>query len=422
MRQAVALGGGGARGSYEVGVWKAMREEGIDCDIVTGTSIGAINGALMVQGDFDRAYELWKNISVGDVMADGFDMGLSVEVMEAAIRQPTKVGAFLKKYARHKGADISPLVGLLGDVIDEGRMRRARTEFGLVTVALPKMAVEQLTLAEIPEGMLTDYLLASAACFPAFPVYRIGDRGYIDGGYGDNLPISLAFAMGAERVIAVDLEYARPTHPKYTAHPLVTYVRPTRPICSMLNFRTEAMEFNLRLGYLDAKKALGALRGFTYAFADAQHGTEARAEAFARMLTVWDARADQSGGPVRIAREGLLTDCVRRDTRGARLSALDCFLRAGEIAASLAGLEPLEVYTPDGMAALLGRYFAEQTGSKVSELMYLVEQGERGAQRTLRAAQLHPREFCAALYLHCALGGEKLRAAGELPLEGKGEL
>ena len=49
MKRAVVLSGGGSKGSYEIGVWKALRRLHIKYDIVTGTSIGALNGALMTQ-------------------------------------------------------------------------------------------------------------------------------------------------------------------------------------------------------------------------------------------------------------------------------------------------------------------------------------------------------------------------------------
>lgn len=49
-KTAFVLGGGGSRGSYEMGVWKALRELGIDIHVVTGTSIGAVNGAMIAQG------------------------------------------------------------------------------------------------------------------------------------------------------------------------------------------------------------------------------------------------------------------------------------------------------------------------------------------------------------------------------------
>ncbi len=70
MKRAIALCGGGTKGAYELGAWKALRELGISYQIVTGTSIGAINGALMAAGDFEQACELWDTIEMENVMAD----------------------------------------------------------------------------------------------------------------------------------------------------------------------------------------------------------------------------------------------------------------------------------------------------------------------------------------------------------------
>ena len=50
---ALVLAGGGARGAYEVGVWQAMSELGMEIDIVTGSSVGSINGAMVCQGDLE---------------------------------------------------------------------------------------------------------------------------------------------------------------------------------------------------------------------------------------------------------------------------------------------------------------------------------------------------------------------------------
>lgn len=73
MKQAIALAGGGTKGAYQVGAWKAMRELGIPFDIVTGTSIGSVTAALMVQGDFDRAWELWTHITEDQIMLERAD-------------------------------------------------------------------------------------------------------------------------------------------------------------------------------------------------------------------------------------------------------------------------------------------------------------------------------------------------------------
>ena len=59
MKTAIVLSGGGGKGAYQIGFWKAIRQLGIKYDIVTGTSIGALNGAFMVQKDYHNAFNLW---------------------------------------------------------------------------------------------------------------------------------------------------------------------------------------------------------------------------------------------------------------------------------------------------------------------------------------------------------------------------
>ena len=60
----LALEGGGARGAYQIGVVKALIENGYEFDGFVGTSIGAINAAILAQGDFDKALGLWTDISI----------------------------------------------------------------------------------------------------------------------------------------------------------------------------------------------------------------------------------------------------------------------------------------------------------------------------------------------------------------------
>jgi len=67
-RVALVLGGGGARGSYQVGVWKAIRELGIQPDIITGTSVGALNGAAILQGDYELVEQMWKELEIKNVV------------------------------------------------------------------------------------------------------------------------------------------------------------------------------------------------------------------------------------------------------------------------------------------------------------------------------------------------------------------
>ena len=59
----LALSGGGALGSYEIGVWKALIEYGVDKRItsISGTSVGILNACLIIQNDYNKAYHIWVN-------------------------------------------------------------------------------------------------------------------------------------------------------------------------------------------------------------------------------------------------------------------------------------------------------------------------------------------------------------------------
>ena len=64
----LVLAGGGAKGAYQIGAWKALKEAGVRICAVAGTSVGALNGALICMGDLEQAEKLWKTIAYSKVM------------------------------------------------------------------------------------------------------------------------------------------------------------------------------------------------------------------------------------------------------------------------------------------------------------------------------------------------------------------
>ena len=79
MKLGIALAGGGSKGAYEMGVWQALRELNVSYDIVTGTSIGAVNGVLMVQDDFEQALKLWSTTTAETIMKNGLNLKHDME-------------------------------------------------------------------------------------------------------------------------------------------------------------------------------------------------------------------------------------------------------------------------------------------------------------------------------------------------------
>ena len=246
MKQAIALAGGGTKGAYQVGAWKAMRELGIPFDIVTGTSIGSVTAALMVQDDFDRAWELWTHITEEQIMLERDDATPHEKRELAALAEhPEQLIARVKDWA-----DLN---------------RRSPVDFGLMTARFPSLQPVEVRKQDIAPGYLPQWILASSACFPMFPMCEIDGQNYLDGAYSDNLPISTAFRLGADRVIAIGLKPETPEK-KYANHPLVTYIAPAEPLGKLLEFDPDAMRHSIAFGYTDTLRVLGSHIGRTYTF------------------------------------------------------------------------------------------------------------------------------------------------------------
>ena len=156
-KKAVVLGGGGAKGAYEIGVMEALIELRFDYQIVTGTSVGSLNGALFAQKDLKLAKKMWLDIDTTRV--------LDIDDLSPEEINYKELGKLL---VEKKGLSYRNLEKLLIEVISEEKIRAAGVDFGLVTVRYPLMQPVQLFVDQIEEGKLIDYLLASAACFSCY--------------------------------------------------------------------------------------------------------------------------------------------------------------------------------------------------------------------------------------------------------------
>lgn len=252
-KTALVLSGGGSRGAYEAGAWQALTELGIQIDIVTGTSVGAINGAMVVQGDLDNTVRLWKEIETHMI----FD-----------VPEGTQPREYAREIVFHKGAGTSGLKKLLKKYIDEETLRSAPADFGVVIVELPTFTPHYVYKEEMKPGQLLDYILASASLYPAIHSCKIDGKEYIDGGYADVMPVQMALDKGADEVIAVYLNAVGIVDRKaLQATPNLTLIESKWDLGSTLIFDTDNARRIMRLGYLDAMKAYHVFDGEYYTFA-----------------------------------------------------------------------------------------------------------------------------------------------------------
>ena len=325
-RRALVLAGGGARGSYQVGVWRALTELGWNPQIITGTSVGSLNGAMFALDLYETARDMWTSIRSQDVM----------ELPEET-RNLTELHQFLRDVVRAGGMDVTPLEEIVERVLDEDALRASPIRFGLVTVEKRGLKPRELPLEEIPKGKVKDYLLASAACFPALRAKQIDGVQFLDGGYRDNMPTALAQKMGAEELVCVDLEGVGITLPNRTGLP-TTMVRSYWELGDILHFDPDTARRNIELGYYDTLRAFGRLRGCAYAVAKNEQ-TAQDAAAFRQRFDAVQ-KAVKAKYPVTLTADLALKLANMQDAELAPL----------ETAAEDVGVDPTRYYTVETLA------------------------------------------------------------------------
>lgn len=259
----LVLAGGGAKGSYQLGAWKAMRELNISFSAVAGVSIGSINGALVASGCFDSALELWKEASV--------DKGINIT---EELRDPENLFSFknfpalLKEIIRNGGIDASPTKELIGRFIDEKKVRESKTRFGMVTFQLSEFTPLEMFVEDIPAGQLLDYLLASSKVPGVSKIGPEGER-YLDGGVYDNAPVGMLHKNGYNRMVVVDISSMKGFgHKSDMTCMEFVYIRPydIEDLGAAFDFSEEMLQKRMNMGYLDTRKAFGYLCGRQFYF------------------------------------------------------------------------------------------------------------------------------------------------------------
>ena len=254
--KALVLSGGGSKGSYQLGVWKALKKLRIKYDIITGTSSGALNGALMTQNTYRKAKKIWNELNMKVLFGEDID----------EVNNKKDLFKMYGKQIKNGGMDITELEKLIADTLDTNKFYKSRIRYGLVAVNLSEFRAEELTKDIIPEDKLKDYLVASASCYPAFKKKDIEGLKYVDGGYYDNLPINLAIKLGATEIICVDLRAPGLKKEPTNKNIKITTIRPNNKLSNFLDFNNEIVKKNIAYGYNDTMKKFKKLEGKKYTF------------------------------------------------------------------------------------------------------------------------------------------------------------
>ena len=260
----LALEGGGAKGAYQIGAWKALREAGIRFSAVSGTSVGALNGAMIVMDDLQKAEDVWNNIHFSQVMdVDDEEMrrlmtrDIPLSELKGTLRSVAEI-------IRNRGFDVTPLRKWVAEVVDADKVCNSDTDFFIVTYSLSDHQELELRASDLSRDELCDMLLASAY-LPAFRLEKLGGKYYADGGVQDVVPIHALVEDGCKDIIALRIfGFGIEKRFRIPDDVHVTTIGPTVDLGNILNFDAEQSRRNMRLGYFDAQRVLYGLYGSTY--------------------------------------------------------------------------------------------------------------------------------------------------------------
>lgn len=245
----LVLEGGGAKGAFQIGAWKALREAGVKLGGVAGVSVGALNGALICMDEMEKAEEIWSTMDSKTVLDLGKDP------MEGLLH-----------LIRERGLNISPLKKLIQETVDEEKIRGSDCELYATTFSLSDKKLLNIDVKTVPEGEIKDILLASAY-LPVFKPEKLGGKLYTDGGGFNNVPLDVLAEKGYKDIIVVriyGIGLDRERKVQLSDDTRVYHIAPREDLGGILEFDKKRSRKNMVLGYLEAQRLLYGLAGKHY--------------------------------------------------------------------------------------------------------------------------------------------------------------
>lgn len=261
-KKGLVLEGGGAKGAYHVGVLTALYEAGYSFDAVVGTSIGALNAAILAQDGLEVLKEFWHSVRISNIF-DVDDVFAARFVEEGATREniieTLRLMRHPLKFVQTSGDRMEKYVK---ERIDPDRLLNAQMKTGCVTYCVNKRKPVELFAEDMPKERIVDYFIASAT-YPLYGFYEFDGNKYIDGGVYDNMPINLIASKGYTDLIAIRTS-TKPLKNKIKYDAKVSYVVPSEELGNMIAFVPKNINRCIKIGYYDGLRFLNGYWGKKY--------------------------------------------------------------------------------------------------------------------------------------------------------------
>jgi NTE family protein len=237
----LVLSGGGAKGAYQIGVMKAIKEFDININSYSGSSIGGLNEVLLFTNPIETCQQIWKDISFSDFFSldDDIFNGLS---------------------------DRNGLLKIINNVIDFSKIQNSQIPL-FVTICTDETTKQgrYVLLNNKSKEDIIDLLLATSALPIIYDKVNYNNFSCLDGGLFDNNPISPLYHNDIKNLIVVSLSNTYSLNKYKYPNSEILVIKPTMDLKGLvegtLNFNREEILLRMDLGYSDAKRILNNYYG-----------------------------------------------------------------------------------------------------------------------------------------------------------------
>lgn len=202
----VVFAGGGGRGSYQAGVWKALKLFGIDkhVEMVSGASIGALNAMMFIQDDFQGAEDTWLSSSQESMFpVDEKIIIRNLFLLEKAKYEMDKIVQWANNLSKDGTITRGGLIEIMENRLDYERLKNSKITCYVSCCRVPDMEAEYLTINNKEKEEIQKILFATSAVPLVFEGVFINGKQYMDGGLKDNMPVKPLYDEGCDVIIAI---------------------------------------------------------------------------------------------------------------------------------------------------------------------------------------------------------------------------
>lgn len=257
MKIGLVLAGGGARGAYQIGAMKALKELAIDkyIEVISGTSIGALNAMLFMLGDLDKSIHIWDEVSKEDILPTSES---NLTIRSALLHFGINNMDFIKKYMPKviSGGNISQdgLISIMNK-IDFNIIKKSYIDCYVSCTESEKLSTRYFKINDYEEEGIKRILLATSAIPMIYECEKIENITYLDGGIVDNVPIQPVYGENCDIIIVIHLSKESDIDKRLFPNTSIIEILPTVMEDGLfegtLDFSSDMSRKRMKIGYED---------------------------------------------------------------------------------------------------------------------------------------------------------------------------